>query len=130
MADAQITWVFNYPKESHPEMEHRNHGKTFEEATKEWPKGASLLRKEWERYAWPGGYPIYYLTGDGGCLCSKCANDNVDLTLTDDPQWGIKLSDINWEDDGLFCDNCQEPIASAYGAHDAGEPEDGNPEEN
>ncbi len=25
-------------------------------------------------YAWPGGYPIYYLDGESGVLCPKCAN--------------------------------------------------------
>jgi hypothetical protein len=110
-------------------MEHRNQGKSFEAAVKDWPPGAALVRKEWEKYAWPGGYPLFYMTTDGGCLCPTCANENVDLTLTDDPQWGIKLVDINWEDKGLFCDNCQKPIESAYGNDDEGE-EDGNPEEN
>lgn len=28
-----------------------------------------------EPYAWPGGYPIGYLTDDGEFLCAKCIND-------------------------------------------------------
>jgi hypothetical protein len=26
-------------------------------------------------YAWPGGYPIYYVAADNGVLCPVCAND-------------------------------------------------------
>jgi hypothetical protein len=25
-------------------------------------------------YAWPGGYPLYYLCADNGVLCPQCAN--------------------------------------------------------
>jgi len=70
--------------------------------------------KQWEAWAWPGGYPIYHVTKDCGVLCTKCANDNYDLTLGDDPQWHIIGSDINYEDPELFCDNCYERIESAY----------------
>lgn len=28
-----------------------------------------------EAYAWPGGYPIGYLTDDGEYLCGACVND-------------------------------------------------------
>jgi hypothetical protein len=47
--------------------------------------------------AWPGGYPLFYLTATNSCICPDCANDN---------QEGIVASDINWEDEGLFCDDC------------------------
>jgi hypothetical protein len=85
-----------------------------------WGEGLTdvkLLRKEWPRWAWPGGYPIYYLTADNGVLCSKCANDNVELTSDrdGDDQWRIVYADINYEDSSLYCEHCGELVESAYG---------------
>lgn len=77
------------------------------------------IRREWTAYAWPGGYPIYHITKDNGILCSKCANENLKLTLGDDPQWLIIHSEINYEDTDLQCDNCYKQIESAYGEEEA-----------
>lgn len=66
-------------------------------------------------YAWPGGYPLFYITKDAGCLCPKCTNDNIELLSDkDDPQWYIIGSEINWEDTSLYCDHCNKIIESAY----------------
>ena len=75
-----------------------------------------LVRKEWERWAWPGGYPLYYVCADGGVLCSKCANTEVKLTsmVDADDQWKIVAADINYEDPHLECDHCGEFCESAY----------------
>lgn len=79
-------------------------------------KDPVLVTKSWEKWAWPGGYPIYYVTRDGGVLCSTCANENIELTS--DPQaeadWCIVASDINWEDPHLTCDHCNKFIGAAY----------------
>jgi len=66
-------------------------------------------------YAWPGGYPIFHLCDDGGCLCAKCANDPSNPVHTDEPNdgWRIVGSDINWEDTDLLCDHCAIAIESA-----------------
>jgi hypothetical protein len=72
-----------------------------------------FVKKEWDSWAWPGGYPLYYVVADGGVLCAKCANDNLRLTLSDDPQWRIVGMDINYED-GPYCDHCNECAESAY----------------
>lgn len=79
--------------------------------------GVKLLGKEWPRWAWPGGYPIFYITADDGVLCSKCANNNITLTSDrdGDDQWRIVAADINYEDTSLHCDNCNELVESAYG---------------
>ena len=70
----------------------------------------------YDSWAWPGGYPMYYITGDCGVLCPQCANANHRLTLDpDDSQWYIIQADVNWEDESLFCDNCSQQIMSAYG---------------
>lgn len=83
-------------------------------------KDPVLVTKSWERWAWPGGYPIYYVCKDGSILCSHCANENI--KLTSDPEaaddWRIVATDINYEDPGLTCDHCSKHIESAYCASD------------
>jgi len=69
--------------------------------------------------AFPGLYPIYYVTKDSGTLCPECVNDNLKLCSTDnganeDAQWFVVASDINWENPELYCDNCECRIPSAY----------------
>lgn len=124
MPQAKPTWVFRYPKSRFPDMTHSSFGATFAEAITDWPNTPEdpieFVRKEWQKYAWPGGYPLYYVTKDNGCLCSTCANENMSLTHPENPedgdsQWQIELVNINYEDTTLYCDNCYEFIESAYG---------------
>lgn len=72
---------------------------------------------ELESYAWPGGYPIYYLCEDGGILCPDCARqaEKEGLSTPDNPQWHIVGAEVNWEDAHLNCDHCYKRIESAYG---------------
>ena len=77
--------------------------------------GCTFSHLEWATYCWPGGYPLHYVTRDGGCLCPKCANDNLFLTLDGDEQWRIVGQDINYEDPHIYCDNCDAHVAPAYG---------------
>lgn len=71
-----------------------------------------------DRYAWPGGYPLYGITADGEALCADCgqlpevraANPNDPL----DDQWRLIAVGVNWEDDDLRCSHCGERIWSAY----------------
>lgn len=71
-------------------------------------------------YAWPGGYPIYYLAKDNGVLCPDCANSpdcvNAD---PDDAQWKIVAFDVYYEGPTIHCDNCNAEIESAYGDPDS-----------
>ena len=72
------------------------------------------------KYAWPGGYPMYAMMRDGGCLCHKCASKHAKRILQstirhDDKQLEVVHVDINWEDVNMFCDNCGMLIESAYG---------------
>ncbi len=60
-------------------------------------------------FAWPGGYPLYYLTRQGNVVCPDCAND-PDVSEDDAPE----ACDANWEDPDLYCDGCGERIESAY----------------
>lgn len=112
-----------------PNIEHvvtSEYGCKFYESTRESAEdmlahGCVFDHLEWPIYAWPGGYPIYYTTRDGGCLCPDCANENLYLTLDGDDQWRIVGQDVNWEDIHLYCDNCNAVIAPAYGDDDEGE---------
>lgn len=60
-------------------------------------------------YAWPGGYPIYYLTRDGLTVCPDCANKDCE-----NPEQEVIASGINYEDPRLYCDDCWDRIESAY----------------
>lgn len=65
--------------------------------------------------AWPGCYPLYYITKDNGVLCPECVNKNISLvTDPDDSQWYIVAYDANYENTSLYCDHCNERIESAY----------------
>lgn len=76
-----------------------------------------------DSYAWPGGYPIYYVFADGGCCCPKCANDNIEAIDEDikgkrrwnsHGGWALTAADVNYEDPNLICDHCKERVESAY----------------
>jgi hypothetical protein len=78
-----------------------------------------------EVVAWPGCYPLYYLTKDGGVLCPECINKNISLvTDPDDSQWYIVAGDANYENTSLYCDHCNERIESAYADDDESEDQD------
>lgn len=75
-------------------------------------------------YAWPGGYPKYFLAADGGAISFEAAQENKDLILAEcsnlDPRtwdgWKVIGVDINWEDEDLHCAHTGKPIPSAYGS--------------
>src|SRR6187399_1426285 len=75
-------------------------------------------------YAWPGGYPVYFIMEDGDCLSFKAARENRRTLLDaiaewrDNPRvrsgWRPVALEINYEDD-LTCCHTGEQIESAYG---------------
>jgi hypothetical protein len=71
-------------------------------------------------YAWPGGYPVYFITSDGAALSFKAAKQerrNILEALKDNDTrsgWHICGADINWEDCELMCDHTGERIEAAY----------------
>lgn len=78
-------------------------------------QGLQIDRLSWEAWAWPGGYPIFYVVKDHGVLCPHCANAELPRTLDpDDDQFFIVDSDINYEDPRLYCDHCGTQIECAY----------------
>ena len=73
-----------------------------------------------DQYAWPGGYPLFLITRDGGTLCVECGKKEyknivraIRQNMSDD--WNVTAVDINWEDPNMDCDHCNNPIESAYG---------------
>ena len=74
---------------------------------------------QYPAFAWPGGYPIFYLTSQCTLLCSKCASD-PDVVDTGDVGGGESLygADIHWEGAPEVCEGCNEAIESAYGEVD------------
>lgn len=71
-------------------------------------------------FAWPGGYPLYFICDDGGVLCHKCVKverRNILSSVARHSQdgWRVVATDINWEDSHLECEQCGKHIESAYG---------------
>jgi hypothetical protein len=74
-------------------------------------------------YAWPGGYPMFFLMSDGEALSFKAAKENVRemleaLVAGDNSGWRPVALEVNWEDDTLTCAHTNEPIESAYGENE------------
>ena len=62
-------------------------------------------------YAWPGGYPILYVSGDGSEWCADCANqDDAEPKITD---WFVF-----YEGQPVNCAGCATTVESAYGDPD------------
>ena len=71
-------------------------------------------------YAWPGGYPCYFIMGDGEAISFAAAKANrreiVTAIAYDDTRsesYPVAL-DVNWENAELFCAHSGERIESAY----------------
>lgn len=73
-----------------------------------------------DKYAWPGGYPLYLVMSDGGALCPTCIKTEwrniVQYALWEQPSsgWHPAGADINYEDNDLICDHCGKQIEAAY----------------
>lgn len=73
-----------------------------------------------EPYAWPGGYPRFFITSDGAALsyaAAKAEQENIESSIAEDCRdgWRVVACDVNWEDSDLTCDHTGERIESAYG---------------
>ena len=70
-------------------------------------------------YAWPGGYPLYFITTDGAALSFKAVRENLRSVLWSmknkvNDGWRVCAVDANWEDPSLYCEHTNERIPSAY----------------
>lgn len=78
-----------------------------------------------DKYAWPGGYPMYLVMNDGGALCMDCAREEYRQIAHDTVKewktgWDCAGADVNWEDTTLICDHCNERIGAACGEEEEG----------
>lgn len=69
-----------------------------------------------QRYAWPGGYPLYALMIDGAALSVDALRDNLTLVLAAPAgsDWECVAIEINWEDESLVCAQTGRLIECAY----------------
>ena len=72
------------------------------------------------KWAWPGGYPLYFITSDGAALSFDAAQGNYaqcSRSIRDkcNDGWRIVACDINYEDADLYCGHTGARIESAYG---------------
>ena len=70
-------------------------------------------------YAWPGGYPLYFIATNGDPLSSgsvRAGWRNVceSHIKTGATCWDVSAIDINWEDSELCCAETGKRIESAY----------------
>jgi hypothetical protein len=72
-------------------------------------------------YAWPGGYPLYWLMADGEACAFDVAKTERRLMLEAiahpeylDHQWLPIALEINYEDSELVCAHTGKKIESAY----------------
>lgn len=72
-------------------------------------------------YAWPGGYPLFFITKDGSALsfagAAACLNIIEAAMEGDDyaaPIRKVVAVEVNWEDDSLFCCETGKQIEAAY----------------
>lgn len=84
-----------------------------------YPIPANVKQAARDKYAWPGGYPLFIIMNDGGALCIDCVRAewrNVARSTVngDNDGWRAAAADINWEDAFLHCDHCGGRIESAY----------------
>ena len=82
-------------------------GKDFRAAIKQGP------------YAWPGGYPTFFIMSDGEALSFNDAKKNakqIIRAIRDDDRsgWRAVAFEINWEDNDLYSSDSNEKIESAY----------------
>ena len=72
------------------------------------------------KYSWPGGYPVFAVTADGGCLCFDCLKSERREILEaiahglSHSGWKVEAFEANWEDPELYCSHCNNRIESAY----------------
>jgi len=70
-------------------------------------------------YAWPGGYPLYWLMDDGAsCAFEVCKMERRNmleaLANKSNDGWRPIALEVNWEDGEMFCAHTGEQIESAY----------------
>ena len=70
---------------------------------------------------WPGGYPLFFITSDGGALSFDSVRENYReisqaIRSHSNCGWRVVGCDVNWEDSDLYCAHSNEKIESAHAA--------------
>jgi hypothetical protein len=75
-------------------------------------------------YAWPGGYPLYFVTSDGAALSFEAVRSEYRQVIRETRdydrgekypmQWAVIEVQVNWEDPDLYCEYTGKRIESAY----------------
>jgi hypothetical protein len=70
-------------------------------------------------YAWPGGYPLFFIAHDGEALSFATVEENREIIADaiaegDRSDWHVIEMVVNWEDANLYCAHSNERIESAY----------------
>ena len=72
------------------------------------------------QWAWPGGYPLYFITSDGAALSFDAVRSEYRQVINAvrhrlNDGWRVVAVEINYEDSDLYCDHTGQRIESAYG---------------
>ena len=59
------------------------------------------------------GYPLFYVLNQETVLCADCCTDQYNEESGDHIE-----SEVNYDDENLYCWECSEKIESAYGEND------------
>jgi len=75
-------------------------------------------------YAWPGGYTIIYVCGDGEVFCGDCVNGEngsevLNSPFGEDESWDVEDCRTYDEGPSLNCVHCNKELESSYGDPDA-----------
>ena len=75
-------------------------------------------------YAWPGGYPLFFLCHDGEAMSFDSVRETLHLVMQaiqdrGNSGWRVIGCDINYEDNDLYCAHSGKKIESAYGEDDS-----------
>lgn len=78
-------------------------------------------------HAWPGGYPLYFVTADGAAFSFDAARaearEIIAAILSGDKSggWQVVALETNFEDSNLICDISGNRIESAYAEDETGD---------
>ena len=69
--------------------------------------------------AWPGCYPLYFITDDGEALSFDAVRENLRAVLYSikhdwNDGWRVVTVEVNYENHDLTCIHTGKPIAAAY----------------
>ena len=74
-------------------------------------------------YAWPGGYPRYFVMGDGESMSFESVRTDFCRVLegmrNNESDWTPVAVKINYENSELYCCHSNKRIESAYAENDA-----------